>query len=85
MLCCNQRPGVAYYVLVMHCVLNHYHFFSSSHTINLLSNLPVQCLDVLIDVPVQGGMETYGGKNMDIVQILLDFMEKRMDKVLPFR
>uniref|UniRef100_A0A671KD99 Synembryn n=1 Tax=Sinocyclocheilus anshuiensis TaxID=1608454 RepID=A0A671KD99_9TELE len=54
-----------------------------SHAINLLSNLPVRCLDVLIDVPVQGGMETYGGKNVDTVQILLDFMEKRIDKVLP--
>lgn len=51
-----------------------------SHAINLLSNLPVQCLDVLIDVPVQGGLEKYGGKNMDAVQVLLDFMEKRIDK-----
>ncbi|XP_051952717.1 synembryn-B [Xyrauchen texanus] len=51
-----------------------------SHAINLLSNLPVQCLDVLIDVPVQGGLEKYGGKNMDVVQLLLDFMERRIDK-----
>lgn len=55
---------------------------SFSHTINLLSNLPVQCLDVLIDVPVQGGLEKYGGKNLDVVQVLLDFMEKRIDKVV---
>lgn len=39
------------------------------------------CLDVLIDVPVQGGEEKYGGKNMDVIQKLLDFMEKRIDKV----
>lgn len=52
-----------------------------SHAVNLLNNLPVSCLDVLIDVPVQGGQETYGGKNMDAVQKLLDFMEKRLDKV----
>ncbi|CAB1322985.1 unnamed protein product [Coregonus sp. 'balchen'] len=39
-----------------------------SHAINLLSNLPVSCLDVLIDVPVQGGQEEYSGKNMDVVQ-----------------
>lgn len=45
----------------------------------------MQCLDVLIDVPVQGGMEKYGGKNMDTVQMLLDFMEKRIDKVLYFK
>lgn len=44
----------------------------------------MQCLDVLIDVPVQGGIEKYGGKNMDTVQMLLDFMEKRIDKVLHF-
>ncbi|XP_064807658.1 synembryn-B isoform X1 [Oncorhynchus masou masou] len=51
-----------------------------SHAINLLSNLPVSCLDVLIDLPVQGGQEEYSGKNMDAVQVLLDFMEKRIDK-----
>ncbi|KAJ8002946.1 hypothetical protein DPEC_G00164240 [Dallia pectoralis] len=51
-----------------------------SHAINLLSNLPVSCLDVLIDLPVQGGQEEYNGKNMEIVQVLLDFMEKRIDK-----
>ena len=41
----------------------------------------MSCLDVLIDVPVQGGQEKYGGKNMDAIQKLLDFMEKRIDKV----
>lgn len=41
----------------------------------------MSCLDVLIDVPVQGGLEKYGGKNMDAIQVLLDFMEKRIDKV----
>ncbi|XP_047452392.1 synembryn-B isoform X2 [Mugil cephalus] len=51
-----------------------------SHAVNLLNNLPVSCLDVLIDLPVQGGQEKYGGKNMDVVQVLLDFMEKRIDK-----
>lgn len=52
-----------------------------SHAVNLLNNLPVSCLDVLIDVPVLGGDENYSGKNMDAVQKLLDFMEKRVDKV----
>ncbi|KAM7002127.1 chaperone Ric-8B isoform 1-T1 [Tautogolabrus adspersus] len=51
-----------------------------SHAVNLLNNLPVSCLDVLIDLPIQGGQEKYGGKNMDAVQVLLDFMEKRIDK-----
>ncbi|TSK38495.1 Synembryn-B [Bagarius yarrelli] len=49
-----------------------------SHAINLLSNLPVSCMDVLIDV--QEGLENYSGKNMDVLQMLLDFMEKRIDK-----
>ncbi|KAM9376586.1 chaperone Ric-8B [Pholidichthys leucotaenia] len=51
-----------------------------SHAVNLLNNLPQPCLDVLINVPVQGGLEAYGGKNMDAVQVLLDFMEKRLNK-----
>uniref|UniRef100_W5LLM0 Synembryn n=1 Tax=Astyanax mexicanus TaxID=7994 RepID=W5LLM0_ASTMX len=56
-----------------------------SHAINLLSNLPVCCLDVLIDVPLQGGREEYGGKNLDVVQILVDFMEKRIDKGVNYK
>lgn len=52
-----------------------------SHAVNLLNNLPVSYLDVLIDVPVQGGQEKYSGKNMDAIEVLLDFMEKRIDKV----
>ncbi|XP_051807932.1 synembryn-B isoform X2 [Acanthochromis polyacanthus] len=56
-----------------------------SHAVNLLNNLPVSCLDVLIDIPVQGGQEKYGGKNMDAVQVLLDFMEKRIDKGSNFK
>ncbi|KAM4553917.1 chaperone Ric-8B isoform 2-T2 [Fundulus diaphanus] len=51
-----------------------------SHAVNLLNNLPVSCLDVLIDMPVLGGVEEYGGKNMEAVQVLLDFMERRIDK-----
>ncbi|XP_061138561.1 synembryn-B isoform X1 [Syngnathus typhle] len=51
-----------------------------SHAVNLLNNLPVSCLDALIDLPVRGGLEEYGGKNMDAIQVLLDFMEKRIDK-----
>lgn len=58
-----------------------YFYVVSSHAVNLLNNLPVSCLDVLIDVPSQEGQEKYGGKNMDAVQKLLDFMEKRLNKV----
>ncbi|KAL2093454.1 hypothetical protein ACEWY4_010766 [Coilia grayii] len=51
-----------------------------SHAVNLLSNIPMPCLDVLIDVPVQPGQEQCGGKNMAAIQVLLDFMEKRVDR-----
>uniref|UniRef100_A0A3B4AJ30 Synembryn n=1 Tax=Periophthalmus magnuspinnatus TaxID=409849 RepID=A0A3B4AJ30_9GOBI len=50
------------------------------HAVNLLNNLPVSCLDVLVDLPVQGGSENYNGKNLEAVQVLLDFMEKRIDR-----
>lgn len=45
--------------------------------------MPVSCLDVLIDTPVRGGLPEYDGKNMEVIQVLLDFMEKRIDKVNP--
>ncbi|XP_076121861.1 chaperone Ric-8B isoform X2 [Alosa pseudoharengus] len=51
-----------------------------SHAVNLLSNIPSSCLDVLIDIPVQLGQEEDGGKNMAAIQVLLDFMEKRVDR-----
>lgn len=51
-----------------------------SHAVNLLNNLPVPCLDVLIDLPVQGGSESSNGKNLEAIQVLLDFMEKRIDR-----
>ncbi|KAJ0069148.1 hypothetical protein NL108_002905 [Boleophthalmus pectinirostris] len=51
-----------------------------SHAVNLLNNLPVACLDVLVDLPVQGGADSYNGKNLEAVQVLLDFMEKRIDR-----
>ncbi|XP_064175123.1 synembryn-B isoform X2 [Anguilla rostrata] len=56
-----------------------------SHAVNLLSNLPVSCLDVLIDTPVRGGLPEYGGRNMEAVQVLLDFMEKRIDKATNYK
>lgn len=51
-----------------------------SNAVNLLNNLPVSCLDVLIELPVQGGQENYNGKNLSAIQVLLDFMEKRIDR-----
>ncbi|XP_043375593.1 synembryn-B isoform X3 [Dermochelys coriacea] len=57
-----------------------------SNAINLLSNIPVSCLDVLINPSTQE--ETvlkYNGMNMNAIQVLLDFMEKRIDKGSSYR
>ncbi|KAJ8245527.1 hypothetical protein GJAV_G00271690 [Gymnothorax javanicus] len=56
-----------------------------SHAVNLLSNMPVSCLDALIDTPVRGGLPEYSGKNMEAVQVLLEFMEKRIDKAANYK
>ncbi|RXM33386.1 Synembryn-B [Acipenser ruthenus] len=56
-----------------------------SHAINLLSNIPVLCLGVMISVQSRGGIEEYSGKNMDVIQVLLDFMVKRIDKGSNFK
>ncbi|TRY87991.1 hypothetical protein DNTS_007019 [Danionella cerebrum] len=51
-----------------------------SHTVNLLGNLPLPCLDVLLMPKVQQGSIEYMGVNMDAVKVLLEFMEKRLDR-----
>ncbi|KAM7002126.1 chaperone Ric-8A [Tautogolabrus adspersus] len=51
-----------------------------SHTVNLLGNLPLTCLDVLLMPKVQHGSIEYMGVNMDAVNMLMGFMEKRLDR-----
>ncbi|XP_060892428.1 synembryn-A [Labrus mixtus] len=51
-----------------------------SHTVNLLGNLPLTCLDVLLMPKVQHGSIEYMGVNMDAVSMLTAFMEKRLDR-----
>ncbi|KAM6973155.1 chaperone Ric-8A [Aplochiton taeniatus] len=51
-----------------------------SHTVNLLGNLPLPCLDVLLMPKVQQGSLEYMGVNMDAVNMLMGFMEKRLDR-----
>lgn len=51
------------------------------HTVNVLSALPLQCLDVLLSVRLSEGSKESGGVNMDCVHTLLLFMEKRLDRV----
>ncbi|XP_016397118.1 synembryn-A-like isoform X2 [Sinocyclocheilus rhinocerous] len=50
------------------------------HTVNVLSALPLQCLDVLLSVHLSEGSKESGGVNMDCVNTLLLFMEKRLDR-----
>uniref|UniRef100_A0A4W4H387 Synembryn n=1 Tax=Electrophorus electricus TaxID=8005 RepID=A0A4W4H387_ELEEL len=51
-----------------------------SHTVNLLGNLPLPCLDVLLLPKVHQASTEYMGINMDAVSVLLEFMEKRLDR-----
>ncbi|XP_063784510.1 synembryn-B [Pseudophryne corroboree] len=56
-----------------------------SNTVNLLSNVPVSCLDVLIS---PAGKEMSANNNepdMEAIQLILDFMEKRIDKGCSYR
>lgn len=78
-----------------------------SNAVNLLSNVPVSCLDVLIcpltheettheattlgelpsdkttekETVLKNSSMVYNGMNMEAVHVLLNFMEKRIDKV----
>ncbi|XP_033997090.1 synembryn-A [Trematomus bernacchii] len=56
-----------------------------SHTVNLLGNLPLPCLDVLLVPKVQQGSIEYMGVNMDAVNMLLEFMESRLDQGLKLK
>ncbi|XP_070687499.1 chaperone Ric-8A [Pempheris klunzingeri] len=71
--------------ILRHCLMSHAdgeerteEFYS--HTVNLLGNLPLPCLDVLLMPKVQQGSIEYMGVNMDAVNMLLEFMEKRLDR-----
>uniref|UniRef100_A0A8C9V7P2 Synembryn n=1 Tax=Scleropages formosus TaxID=113540 RepID=A0A8C9V7P2_SCLFO len=52
-----------------------------SHAVNLLSALPLECLDVLLSVPLSGGSLEWEGFNMDCVHALMLFMEKQLNKL----
>ncbi|CAL8317094.1 unnamed protein product [Arctogadus glacialis] len=68
--------------ILRHCLLLSYEDEDHSeevqgHTVNVLSALPLQCLDVLL---LSGAPGEEGGVNMDCVQALLLFMEKRIER-----
>lgn len=51
------------------------------HTVNLLVNLPLMCLDVLLTPKVEHGSVEYMGMNMDTVEVLIQFLDRRLDRV----
>ncbi|XP_060695685.1 synembryn-B [Hemiscyllium ocellatum] len=51
-----------------------------SHTVNLLNNIPASSLDLLFSPSIKCGTVKYNGKMMDAVEVLLSFMENRIDK-----
>ncbi|MED6266840.1 hypothetical protein CHARACLAT_006100 [Characodon lateralis] len=50
------------------------------HTVNILSALPLTCLDVLLAVPLDQASHKYEGVNMDCVHALLLFMDRRLNR-----
>ncbi|XP_004602948.2 synembryn-A isoform X1 [Sorex araneus] len=48
------------------------------HTVNLLGNLPLKCLDVLLTLELKSGSLEFWGVNMDVICALLSFLEKRL-------
>ncbi|KAL6031696.1 hypothetical protein STEG23_031906 [Scotinomys teguina] len=53
------------------------------HTVNLLGNLPLKCLDVLLTLELHDGSLEFMGVNMEVIGALLAFLEKRLHQVLP--
>ncbi|XP_023580135.1 synembryn-A isoform X1 [Trichechus manatus latirostris] len=50
------------------------------HAVNLLGNLPLECLDVLLTPELHAGSLEFMGVNMDLICALLDFLERRLDQ-----
>lgn len=50
------------------------------HIVNILSALPLTCLDVLLSVHVDQASHKWEGVNMDCVQTLLVFMDRRLNR-----
>ncbi|KAM8819443.1 chaperone Ric-8A [Rhynchonycteris naso] len=69
-------------VLLRHCLMvaaagdrtEEFH----GHTVNLLGNLPLSCLDVLLTLERHKGSLEFLGVNMDVITVLLSFLEKRL-------
>ncbi|XP_054432779.1 synembryn-A [Pteronotus mesoamericanus] len=48
------------------------------HAVNLLGNLPLKCLDVLLSLELHQGSVQFLGVNMDVISVLLSFLETRL-------
>ncbi|KAL0968776.1 hypothetical protein UPYG_G00271650 [Umbra pygmaea] len=71
--------------ILRHCLLSRadgedYTEEFHSHSLNLLGTLPLACLDVVLMPKVQQGSIEYMGVNMDAVNMLLEYMEKMLDR-----
>jgi hypothetical protein len=51
------------------------------HAVNLLGNLPLKCLDVLLTLELHEGSLEFMGVNMDVIGVLLAFLEKRLHQL----
>ncbi|KAM9817362.1 chaperone Ric-8A [Neosynchiropus ocellatus] len=71
--------GILRLCLLRKCTLEEDTDELQGHTVNLLSAIPLQCLDVLLMVPLEPSSEQHRGINMDCVHTLLMFMERRLE------
>nr|XP_061805899.1 synembryn-A-like [Nerophis lumbriciformis] len=71
--------------VLRHCLLLSYVDEDSKeeiqgHTVNILSALPLTCLDVLLSVHVDKASHPWEGVNMDCVHTLMLYMERRLNR-----
>ncbi|KAK2832733.1 hypothetical protein Q5P01_016622 [Channa striata] len=90
--CSRQEPDeedAALYrqlaAVLRHCLLMAYDGEDTKeeiqgHAVNILSALPLTCLDVLLSAHIQQASHKWEGVNMDCVHTLLLFMDRRMNK-----
>lgn len=63
--------------------------FINSMTVNLLTNVPSDCYEELLtplnedddDIGLENKEAEYDGKNMEAILVLLEFLNRRLDKV----
>lgn len=64
----------------------------TSMTVNLLTNVPLDCYEELLtplneddeDIGLENKEAEYDGKNMEAILVLLQFLNRRLDKVCGF-